>query len=152
MTEFPATSGIFSHDDWMLAKRATGQTELIVRMRSSLPSDADQELFSTLIIITWVYEGNEFGMPVTDDHLLMQALEDALEHGTERREVAYQALALTGNGKKEWRYYSKDSDTFLGSLNDDLVGHPRYPIEITSFQDPDWTALREYLFAVGPDH
>lgn len=78
----------------------------------------------------------------------MQAFEDALESGTERRQVAYQALSLTGNGQKEWRYYATDQDAFLASLNTDLRGHPAYPIEIQSFYDPDWSALREYLSVV----
>jgi hypothetical protein len=112
-----------------------------------LPSPADQELFSRLLILTWSYDGNEHGMPGPAEHKQMQSFEDALESGTESRMVAFQALALTGSNRKEWRYYAADSDAFLASINADLQGHPPYPIEIQSFHDPDWSALREYLSA-----
>ncbi len=78
----------------------------------------------------------------------MQAFEDALESGTEARQVAFQALSLTGNNNKEWRYYTTDADAFLESLNVDLKGHPPYPIRIEAYDDPDWSSLREYLSAV----
>lgn len=139
----PRTSGIFATDDWVLAEGSSGGKPLIVRMRSTLPAEADQSLFRYLLIIRWAYEPNERGMPDSDTHKLMNAFEDALEAGTEQRLSGVQAVSLTGDGKKEWRYYTAEVDGFIESLNVDLVGHPHYPLQIESFVDEDWRGLRD---------
>ena len=135
---------IFGTDDWSLGQGEIHGAHHIVRMRSTFPSVADQELFSRLIIVTWRYEPNESGMPDSQTHQRMQLFEDRIEAGTERREVAFQAVSITGDGKKEWRYYAADSDAFMESLNQDLQGHAAYPLEIASFFDPEWNGLREF--------
>ncbi len=143
-TQQQPQTGIFATDDWRLAEGNTQGKPFIVRMRATFPSPADQALFCHLVIISWAYEGNESGMPDRDVHKKMNAFEDALEAGTEKRQVAFQALSITGDGKKEWRYYAASTDEFMQSLNTDLRGHREYPLQIQSFLDPDWSALREF--------
>ncbi len=143
-TQQQSPTGIFATDDWELAQGNVEGKRLIVRMRATFPSTEDQAQFSRLVIISWYYKGNESGMPELDIHKKMNAFEDALEAGTEKRQVAFQALSITGDGKKEWRYYAADMDEFMNSLNTDLSGHEEYPLQIQSFLDPDWSALREY--------
>src|ERR1044071_1400773 len=103
-------SGMFPADDWVVPEATSGGDPLIIRMRSSLPGEADQSFFRHLLVIKWIYERNERGMPDSNEHKLMNAFEDALEAGTERRNVAVQAASLTGGGEKEWRYYTHDVD------------------------------------------
>lgn len=134
---------IFPTDDWLLAEATSGGNPLIIRMRSTLPSRPNQTLFRHLVIIKWAYEPNERGMPASSEHKRMNMFEDALEAGTELRQAAVQAASLTGGGEKEWRYYTHDVDAFMASLNADLAGHGQYPLQIESFQDADWSALRD---------
>jgi len=138
------SKSIFGTDDWQLGEGHIAGSHHIIRMRATLPSSADQELFSRLLIISWHYEHDESGMPESETHKRMQKFEDAVEAGTELRGVAFQALSMTGGGKKEWRYYAADSDAFMESLNKDLVGHEAYPLDIQSFLDPEWNSLREF--------
>jgi len=147
--ETSTPGGIFPTDDWTVAEAPAGSAPFIVRMRSTLPSAADQALFCHLIIIKWVYEPNDFGMPDVSVHRQMNRFEDALEAGVERRRTAYQAASLTGSGQKEWRYYAADAEAFMDSLNADLTGHERYPLHIEMFQDSEWTALREIQDRLG---
>lgn len=135
--------GIFPPDDWVVAEATSRGKPLIVRMRSTLPAQGDQSLFCHLVIIKWAYEPNERGMPDSDTHKLMNAFEDALEAGTEQRLTGVQAVSLTGAGEKEWRYYTTEVDGFIESLNGDVAGHPQYPLQIESFLDPEWRALRD---------
>lgn len=135
--------GIFPVDDWVLAEAPSDGNPLIVRMRSSLPAQADRSRFRHLVVIKWAYEPNERGMPDSNVHRLMNVFEDAVEAGTERRQMAVQAASLTGGGEKEWRYYTQDVDAFMVSLNADLVGHGQYPLRIDSFLDAEWSALRD---------
>ncbi len=135
---------IFSTDDWEVCEGIVDGARHIVRMRSTLPSDADQQRFDQLIMVRWPYQTDESGLPDTETHRLIVALEDALDAGTEKNGIAFQVLSLTGAGKREWRYYARSADEFFESLNNDLQGHPVYPLELESFFDPDWTGLREF--------
>jgi hypothetical protein len=136
-------SGIFPTDDWVVAEATSGGSPLIIRMRSSLPTQADQSLLCHLVVVKWAYEPNEQGMPDSKYHKQMNVFEDALEAGTERRQAAVQAASLTGGGEKEWRYYTHDVDAFMASMNADLVGHSQYPLKIDTFLDAEWSALRD---------
>ena len=135
---------IFDSDDWEICEGVIDGARHVIRMRATLPSDADQHLFNKLIIVHWLYHGDESGLPDTDTHRLIVEFEDALDAGTERKGVAFQVLSLTGASQREWRYYATSADEFIESLNNDLRGHPAYPLEIESFLDPDWTGLREF--------
>jgi hypothetical protein len=39
---------------------------------------------------------------------------------------------------KEWIYYTRSSGAFMARLNDLLLGHPRFPIQIEFYDDPQW--------------
>lgn len=142
-------SSIFPSDDWTLAQGEIDGSPVVIRMRSTLPSIADCELHSRLLIVSWAYTPNESRMPESDIHSRMNTLEDALESGTEKRGIAYQAVSLTGGGEKQWRYYASDTDQFLESLNEDLAGYKPFPIEIRDFDDPDWNGLKEFTTELG---
>ena len=137
-------SSIFATDDWELCEGSIDGARHVIRMRAMLPAEADQQLFDHLIIVRWPYESDESGMPDTDTHRLIVDFEDALDAGTEKNGVAFQVLSLTGAGKREWRYYATSADEFIESLNNDLQGHPAYPLEVESFLDPEWAGLREF--------
>ena len=46
-------------------------------------------------------------------------------------------LVITGNGSKEWIWYARDFDDWIGRLNAALSGHPVYPIDIEYQLDPE---------------
>ena len=58
------------------------------------------------IIIVWKYE-SETGQPFTDDHQRMNELEDLLEAALNRDRFATLALVSTGEGLREWTYYTQ---------------------------------------------
>jgi hypothetical protein len=136
-------TSIFPNDDWTLAEAEGDAGPFIVRVRSGLPSSADQALFCQLVIIKWAYESDESGMPQAEEFERMRGFEDAIEAGTEARLVAVQVVSFTGRGEKEWRYYTPDTDAFMQSLNEDLAEHDAYPLQFESFLDAEWDALRE---------
>jgi hypothetical protein len=137
-------------DPWSVGQWFENGQPHIVRMRGKLPPLVDRELLQKLIVIRWTYETDASGLPGQTEHKLMQTFEDALEAGTELKTPTLQALSLTGGGVKEWRFYTADVERFMASLNRDLEGHPKYPIEFSLFQDPEWNALSEYLNGAQP--
>jgi hypothetical protein len=138
-------SGIYKDDDWSLSKAQINGVPLIIRTRSRMPALPDREIYDKLVIITWPYAENESGMPLTDERQAMYRLEDAIEQSIEPSGLAVQAVSMTGNGKKEWRYYTYDTDEFMAKLNKELAGHPAYPIDIQTFEDSNWEALSEWI-------
>lgn len=137
-------------DPWTVGEWFENGQPHVVRMRAALPAAVDRELLPNLVVIEWRYEGGASGMPSTEEHERMKRFEDALEAGTEAKTPTLQALSLTGGGTKEWRYYTADVDRFMQAMNRDLQGHDKYPIDLRLFQDPDWSALTEYLNAAKP--
>jgi hypothetical protein len=41
-------------------------------------------------------------------------------------------------GLKQWIFYARSREEFMGELNELLSGHPRYPLDIEFFEDPNW--------------
>ena len=56
-----------------------------------------------------------------------------------------EAASLLGRGVKEWRYYTTEPEAFLKVFNDALSALPEFPIEMQSYDDPDWDGLTELL-------
>jgi hypothetical protein len=81
------------------------------------------------------------GMPASEVTEQMQTFETAIEASLEQKGVGVQAACLTGNGAREWRYYTYDTDEFMAKLNAGLAGHTVYPLRIQLFSDPEWTGL-----------
>ncbi|OZI47421.1 hypothetical protein CEK29_01350 [Bordetella genomosp. 5] len=134
---------IFKEDDWSMAEGQLDGQPLIVRSRSALPDEADRHVFDKLIIVSWSYTANDVGMPQDEDNQQTIQFEDAIDESLQDQDVGYLTGCITGNGKKEWRYYARDVDAFMSRFNLGLAGHPEYPLEIRVFQDPDWAGLSE---------
>lgn len=70
------------------------------------------------------------GQPIAEDHQRMNLLEDALESVLKEDGFATLALVSTGEDLREWTYYAKSEDEFMGRLNYAFAGMPLFPIEM----------------------
>ena len=138
---------IYKQDQWSVGHFIQNGNPMVVRARTSIPVKADRETYSHLIVIKWPYTQTQTGMPDPTDHKRIEEFENALEAGTEAKGVAIQALSLTGNGVREWRYYAYDPQKFMETLHEDLQGKEQFPIDLQLFQDPDWSGLTEFSAA-----
>jgi len=102
------------------------------------------------IIIVWKYK-SEGGQPFTEDHQLMNLLEDALESVLKDWGFATLALVSTGEGLREWIYYAKSEDEFMSRLNYAFCGMPAFPIEIHTASDPNWDVYEKFKAGVRED-
>jgi hypothetical protein len=142
---------IFPDDTWTIGTADQDGQPIIVRVRAALPDLAQRKALGQLIVIGWPYDGNAAGLPDAGDSAAMQAFEDAIEAGVERKGAGVQAASLTGAGHKEWRYYAADADAFVAALNDSLDGHPTYPLEIEMFDDAEWHGQQQLLDGLEDD-
>jgi hypothetical protein len=95
------------------------------------------------IIIVWKYQ-SESGQPCAEDHQRMNLLEDTLESALEEDRFATLALVSTGENLREWIYYAKSEDEFMGRLNCAFAGMPAFPIEIHCAGDPAWEVYERF--------
>jgi Family of unknown function (DUF695) len=138
-------SGIYKDDSWSLGKLSMNDQEIFIRMRNALPSVPDRELCPNLVLVSWTYSTGPSGLPTAETAQLVQDFENAIESGLEAKGLGVLAACITGNGRKEWRYYTSDKEGFMASFNSTLKSHPAYPIRLQLFADPQWNALAELL-------
>lgn len=139
--------GPFDDDLWTVGEaEAEDGVSMIIRFRSHLPAPAVRADWRHLVQIGWSCEtADEDGMPDDVESGLQDAFEDALLASVDARGDGVQVASLTGGGVREWRYYTRDPETFFRTLNEALSSHPEYPLDFGVFEDPEWEGLAELL-------
>lgn len=119
---------------------------VIWRFVDEFPSAEERNHMAWLTVVSWKYDGDKNnGMPLPEVNQRVIQLEDALEGQVEAPNVCRHAFSRTGNNLKEFAFYVSSQDEFLARLNGALEGHDRYPIEITFYEDREWTELAQLL-------
>lgn len=113
----------------------------IYSVRQHAPEGADSEEFSTVVVIEWIFDDE-----LPDAHLLkeMQAFEELLEpldDGVEH----FMVHIITGDGQREWCYYTKSYPRFIKQMNQLLAGQRNYPLDIEYQEHTDWEYWQEIL-------
>ena len=127
----------------VIAKMTEDEKTVVLNITSGALADADHTKYPWLVIIAWNYEGGD--MPSKEVNAKMIALEDSIDDHIAKEEHCVHAVSRTGNGLKEWEYYIRDQDDFIGRFNEALAGQERYPIEITFYSDPEWKELERFV-------
>ena len=131
---------------WATAQsRNPGNGRVIVfRYVQAFASGFSKAKQSTRVIVTWLYT-SENGMPSPAERKRMDALEDLLAPAVEATGVATLALVSTGEGLREWTYYAKSEQAFLGKVNQALQRHPKFPIDIHVAEDKAWRTYEQFV-------
>jgi hypothetical protein len=130
---------------------ATGEQEgnpVIYRSMQSVPEGEKEADFPTLINIYWPFEKEENnGMPDQNTSERQIIFEDAIA-SLDVNGMSHLMLVVTGNGRKEWIWYVKDPNEWMGKLNVLLAGHDVYPIQIEMENDPEWSTYHNFVSGV----
>ncbi len=144
-----ATPATLANDapNWIVAEGQQNGQRVIWKFLGEMPPEQARAGMDVLTVILWKYDGaaNQ-GLPSAAERERMNALEDAvdlIEAG-----ILQPAFSRTGNNVKELAYYIGDRKRFLASLNQVLRSHPRYPIEISFYEDPQWRELEQFIDGV----
>ena len=122
---------------------------VIWRFVNELPSLEERSALPWLIVVTWRYDGSaRNGMPSDQVNRAMQALEDSLEALEVPGGLSF-VYCRTGNGLKEFSYYTHDTGAFMIAVNQALASSERYPIEIDFYEDAEWSEFRKLLVDFG---
>lgn len=106
--------------------------------------------YDVRITVGWDYESQPRGgkpagvpgMPTEEEAKLMEAATDALMAAFKKDKVAYMTGIYTGDGRRDWIFYTKNLHIFGTVFNRALADIEQLPLSIEAESDPDWG---EYL-------
>jgi hypothetical protein len=131
-------------DQWSVAEAEKNGKPLLIRYRSERPQGVDTAAFPYLLSATWTYQANEAGLPAPQELELMAKFEDALESALEASQTAHLMVILTGNGERDWLWYTCGEAEAMRQVNQALKGHKPYPVEFSVQQDRRWRAYAQF--------
>jgi hypothetical protein len=130
-----------AEDRWAVATGSDNGRPLIYRYILAPPEGIKIGQYPNLLGISWKYDGSaRSGMPDPATNQRMVLLEELLEKKLEGTRNAFLTVSVTGNGRKEWQWYSRDIQETMKLLNEALQGQDAFPIQISRQDDPKWSA------------
>lgn len=134
-----------SEEVWFTATGEEAGLPMVYRSRLRPPPGIETHEFPYEIRVYWPYEpANSRGMPDAETNADHIDFEDALLP-LDDVEHSFLMIVATGNGRKEWLWYARDFDAWIGRLNDLLKSHSVYPLDIVYELDPDWMLHRNFI-------
>lgn len=131
-----------SQESWWTAPTESENGKLImVTGRKDVESFRKNPKFSIRIEVTWKYESEADGMPDKETSEEMEQVQEILENMIRKDPVAVLTGIFTGDGERNWIFYSLSTNIFGRKLNEALADLPTYPLTIYCENDPEW---REY--------
>lgn len=134
-------SEIIRNDIWAVAEGMHENVPLTIRFRNEFQKKPDVSEHPYLIQVTWSYVGGDSGMPDNLTNEKMGIFEDRLTNTVETDMSAVLAAVITNDGKREWVFYASDVQEFANRMTQMPQEKERYPIELTTEQDPEWKFL-----------
>jgi hypothetical protein len=131
-------------DRWSVAQLEKNGKPLLVRYRNERPQSVETAAFPFLLSATWAYQPNEFALPSADEMEWMDRFEDALASALETSQTAHLMVILTGNGERDWLWYTHSEAEAMRHVNQALKGHQPYPIQFSVQKDRGWKAYAQF--------
>lgn len=130
--------------DWWTAPTESESGRLImVTGRRNIDKFRDNGRYSIRVEITWKYAGDASGMPDVETSTLMEAVQDALTETFRKDPVAVLTGIYTGDGERNWIFYTTSTHIFGKKLNESLAEFELLPITIYTENDADWNEYAE---------
>ena len=132
-------------DIWWTAPAESEDGHLImVTGRRDVSRFRSNPRFNIRIEVTWRYDDSDAsGMPDTATSQLMEQVQEALQNEFRKDPVAVLTGIYTGDGKRDWVFYSLSTHIFGRKLNEVLAPFPLLPISIYCENDPGWEEYDE---------
>lgn len=131
-------------DSWWTAPAESEDGHLImVTGNKDVAKFRSNPRFCIRIEVSWNYTGDASGMPDTATSELMEQVQEALQTEFRKDPVAILTSIFTGDGKREWVFYSVSTHIFGKKLNQALEPFPLLPITVYCENDPGWEGYDE---------
>lgn len=126
--------------EWWTAptENEDGSKLIMVTGRRDVKKFRENPRYNIRVEITWKYEPLPDGMPNKEDAEMMEKVQEALQGAFLKDPVAVLTGIYTGDGERNWVYYTTSVHIFGRKLNEALADLPLLPLTIYTENDPDW--------------
>lgn len=128
---------------WSYPAEAESGKTIIVTGRDCIDEYMASGKYIYRIDVSWSYNSLPNGMPEEEDAALMEEATDALLDAFKKDRVAVMTGIYTGDGKRDWVFYTKNLKIFSIVFNKALESLPTIPIVIDASEDKDWEEYRD---------
>ncbi len=130
--------------DWWTAPTESEDGRLVmVTGRRDVDEFRNNPRFSIRVEVTWRYDSDPGGMPDLAVSTLMEQVQDALQQVFIKDPVAVLTGVYTGDGERNWVFYTLSTHIFGRKFNEALSGFEILPLTIYTENDPDWEEYAE---------
>ena len=131
-------------DDWWTSPAEGDNGRLIlVTGRRGMDNVIATGLYRYRVEVTWHYKGDEKGLPAYADSKIMEEVTDTLTECFNRDPVAILTGIYTGDGERNWVFYTRSLHIFQRKFNEVMAPFPTLPLNFEAEEDPDWEEYRE---------
>lgn len=131
-------------NDWWTSPTESETGRLImVTGRRDVDKFRDNPKYSIRVEITWRYAGDSQGMPSEADSQMMEKVQDAITGVFEKDPVAVLTGIFTGDGQRDWIFYTLSTHIFQRKINEALATLPTLPLQFYAENDPGWEEYAE---------
>lgn len=132
-------------DHWWTSPTESENGQLvIVTGRDNVSPYRENEKYIYRVQIIWRYSGEANGMPCKEESELMEQADEALKKTFQKEHKAAVMTGIyTGDGERDWVFYTFSLKVFGSVLNRALSELPQLPIEIEAEEDREWSEYAE---------
>ena len=103
--------------------------------------------FKYRIEVSWSYQPDAKGMPDEATSEQMEEVENALSEVFTKDPVAVLTGIYTGEGVRDWEFYTLSLHIFQRKFNEALAPFPSLPLSFYATEDPTWEEYTQLLSA-----
>ncbi|MCM1163739.1 MAG: DUF695 domain-containing protein [Muribaculaceae bacterium] len=121
----------------------TGKT-ILVTGRKDVEKFRSNPRFNIRVEVTWRFESaTPDGMPAEEEAKEMEQVQETLQKEFKKDPVAVLTGIFTGDGKRDWVFYTLSTHIFGRKLNEALEPFRLLPITVYCENDPGWEEYDE---------
>lgn len=128
---------------WTSPTESENGNLVMVTGRIGVEPFIEKQCYDNRVEITWDYAADSQGMPDIPTSKLMGEATDRLLDAFAKDAVAVMTGIYTGDGQRNWVFYTRDLQRFQGAINEALKDMEMLPIHFYAEHDPEWNEYRE---------
>ena len=130
-------------DEWWSAPTEGENGKLIIVTGRENAISARDMGYAYRVEVTWKYNSDETGMPDFATSTLMESVTEELKKTFYKDPVAVMTGIYTGDGERNWIFYTFKTDLFGKVFNKALASYELLPITIYVETDSEWCEYQE---------
>ena len=134
-------------NDWWTSPTLTESNPprtIIVTGRRDVERFRSKGRYNIRVEVSWNYvPADDAGFPDYETSKLMEEATEAFHAGLNGKNTAIMTGIYTGDGRRDWIFYTFSTEIFGKFLNYALAPLPTLPLEIYAENDPDWAEYDE---------